>query len=152
MINNTACLWQPYCPGAPLSQVKAQMLVFMGEELLRTILNSSAQTLLCVKKSPLWNCLIPSLLVISTLWLPIPYQWRCKAPSSCCFLREWLYGFELSFKTPRVHISTPLKIGTLRWRLNQRGLSESNRVSWWLQSTQTDNNNCPPFITPTPRW
>lgn len=29
-----------------------------------------------------------------------PYQPRFKHPQSCCFQREWLYGFETPIKTP----------------------------------------------------
>lgn len=127
-----------------LAQVKVQILFFACEELLQPFLNTNAQALVCVKKSPLWNS------YKSALWLPIPYLTRSKEPPSCCFPREWLYGFKLSFKTPRLHISTLPKIGSLCWRLNQREPSESSHVSWWLHSTQTDNN-CPPFIILTPR-
>lgn len=50
----------------------------------------------------------------------VPYRSRFKDPQSCCFVREWLYGFELSLETPRLHISTPLEIVTLCWQVTQR--------------------------------
>lgn len=54
-----------------------------------------------------------------------PYQPRFKEPQSCCFPREWLYGFELCFQTPWLMISTPLEMVTLRWQVTQREKAHS---------------------------
>lgn len=128
IMNNNTCVWQPYCPEASLSHVKMQMffthvhgltVLFLSSWTMwsrcANVPNSCFQTfLLHLGKAPCeaLSCTL-SLLLLSVPLLPIPYQWRFKEPQSCCFSREWFYGFELSFKTPRLHISTPFEIVSL---------------------------------------
>lgn len=126
-------LFSPDCPEAPLSQVQVQMLFVMQDsdthcsvsppgQRTTTVGHSCCKPFgFCKDRVLCEPCVAPRRLLSQPNLISQDLRTRC----SCCFQREWLYGFELSFKTPRLHNSTTLEIVTFCRRATQKELDSS---------------------------
>lgn len=117
--------------------------------------------------SPMWNscskpfgfckdrvlretCLAPSLPLLSR---PNLIGQDLRTRNLVVFKGNGFMAFELSFKTPRLHISTPLEIVTSCWQVTQREPALFLRGLWtsqiiahdYCKETSMDNFTCVPL-------